>query len=78
MDTKERSGAIAANVRAEIARQKLRQDELSNRLHMSRSTFSRRFSGEFAWTAGELAALADELKVPIENLFHSAAGDTDT
>jgi transcriptional regulator with XRE-family HTH domain len=78
MDTQERSGTIAANVRAEIARQKLKQEDLGNRLHMSRSTFSRRFSGEIAWTAGEVAALAAELKVPIGDLFGSAATNGDT
>ena len=61
--------AIAANVRAEMARRRLRAVTVAAELGMSQPAMSRRLSGEVPFTAIEVYRLAQILDVPIESLF---------
>lgn len=58
---------VAAEVRAEIARQqtKVAQEDLAAELEMSRKALSDRLSGEVEWRITELLRLGEILDVPI-------------
>lgn len=64
---------VAANVRAEVARQRLRQGALAVRLGRAPSWLSRRLSGDVAFRLDELEAIADVLGVPVIDLLGVAA-----
>jgi len=61
---------IAANVRAEVARQGRRHNDAAAVLGIHKANLSRRMRGEVAFRADELALLADWLGVPIASLVH--------
>ena len=59
---------VAANVRAEMARQKISQVKLAETLRVSQPAISRRLSGRVALNVDELARIADILGVPVAEL----------
>lgn len=60
---------VAAEARAEIARQRLTLREVAARLGMVHTSLHRRLTGEIDFSVSELAALADVLEVPLEQFF---------
>ena len=56
---------VAAEVRAELARQKVSQEALCARIGMSQSTLSRRITGEYPFDTTELAKIAEALGVSV-------------
>lgn len=56
---------VAANVRAELARQRKSGRAVAEALNQPASTFSRRLSGAIPFTVTELADLAGYLDVPL-------------
>jgi transcriptional regulator with XRE-family HTH domain len=60
---------IAAEVRAELARQKMSVSEAARRLGWTQSFLQRRVMGDRGFEASELAAVAGLLDVPVEVFF---------
>lgn len=56
---------VAANVRAELARQRKSGRAVAEALNLPASTLSRRLSGVVPFTVAELANLAEYLDVPL-------------
>lgn len=67
------SERVAAEVRAEIARQGLNQASMATRLGWSQPFLSRRLAGVVALSVGELVVIADNLGVPVAQFFPSSA-----
>jgi transcriptional regulator with XRE-family HTH domain len=65
--------AIAAEVRAEVARQQKSQREIGEILGLPQPSVQLRLKGERAFRAEELAALAAALGVPVERFFPAPA-----
>lgn len=61
--------SVAAEVRAEMARQRISQSRVRLALGLSQSAMSRRITGELPFDVGELAALAELLGVPPARFF---------
>lgn len=57
------SGRLAGNIRAEIARQGMRQEDLAAKLGISRSTLNQRLQGRSQFTVGDLGEVAQILGV---------------
>lgn len=64
---------VSDNVRAEMARRRVTQDDLATHLGISRTAVTRRLSGEVDFRHQELVAIAGRLEVPLEQLLASAA-----
>ena len=62
------STTVAANVRAEMARQKKRQTDLGEALGLTQGAVSKRLSGAVALDVNELGVIAEFLGVPVERL----------
>lgn len=60
---------IGAEIRAEMARQDISQEELARRLGWSQQWVSRRITGVTPVDAGELEAIAAALGVPVSQLL---------
>lgn len=60
---------IAAEVRAEISRQKKPQREIADILGLSQQQVSERVRGDVEWRISELVRVADWLQVPITNFL---------
>ena len=60
---------IAANVRAEMARRRLRGAGLAAELGLSKDAMSRRLTGDVPFSALEVRRLAQILRVSMESLF---------
>lgn len=60
---------IAANVRAEVARRRLRQADIAEHLGLDQRAVSRRLLGQVEFSASELAELAELLGTPIATLY---------
>lgn len=60
--------SIAAEVRAEMARQRRSQTSIAAELGWTQAFLSRRLCGEVAWGADEIEAVAGALGVPIGQL----------
>lgn len=60
------SQSVAAEVRAEMARQQKAGVDLAKHLGMKQSTLSRRLTGEIAFNLDQIAAVAEWLEVEIE------------
>lgn len=58
---------IAAEVRAEISRQKKPQREIADMLGLSQQQVSERVRGDVEWRISELVRVAGWLQVPITN-----------
>lgn len=63
------SGRIAAEVRAELARQAITQQELGERLGYTQWWVSRRVTGLTPFTAAEIIRVAEVLGVPVTNFL---------
>lgn len=62
---------MAAEIRAEMARQRKTGRELAAHLHCSQQSASRRVNGETAIDLDELASIAEWLEVPVMKLLGS-------
>lgn len=67
------SRRVAAEVRAELARQRVSQETLCTRIGMSQSTLSRRITGDYPFDTNELAAIAAVLGVPVSKFIPAGA-----
>lgn len=66
-------GRIAAEVRAEMARQNKTQREIAAILGIPQPSLCLRVNGERSFRAEELAVLAEALDVPVERFMAGAA-----
>jgi len=64
---------IAAEVRAEVARQKKSQREIASMLGVDQAGAWRRLNGEQPWRADELVKLAEALGVPVAQFLGERA-----
>jgi transcriptional regulator with XRE-family HTH domain len=64
---------VAATVRAEMARRRVRQTALAKHLDLSQAAVSRRLNGETEFAVGELLAVADLLGVSAASLLAEPA-----
>lgn len=60
---------IAAEIRAELARQKRTQKDLAEAIHISEVGVSRRLSGVTPLDVNEVYAIAEWLGVPVEQFL---------
>ncbi len=65
-------GLVAAEVRAELARQRISIRQAAFRLGWGQATAYRRLTGEAALDAGHLHQLAQLLGVPVATFFETA------
>lgn len=61
--------AIAAEVRAELARQNKTQRDVAEAIDMAQPVVSLRLQGKRSWRAEELARLAEWLDVPVSRFI---------
>jgi len=61
--------AIAAEVRAELARQNKTQREIAEVLRLPQPSVQRRLAGKIPFRGEELVTLADALGVPVERFL---------
>lgn len=64
---------VAAEVRAEMARQGVRQWQLAAHLNLPQTAISRRLKGDITFDLGELEKVADFLGVPAAQLLAEPA-----
>lgn len=62
------SDSVAAEVRAEMGRQRLSQRQLAARLGWDPRMLSRRLNGEVAFSTSDLDAISDALSIPLSTL----------
>ena len=67
------SAAVAANIRAELARQRVSQFVVADRLGLSQAAVSRRLSGGTPFELDEVEAIASLLGVPLVDLIAERA-----
>ncbi len=67
--TAARIGAVAAEVRAHLARQRVTQNAAAEATGIGAASMSRRLAGEYPFTVEELFSLADLLRVDIRSFF---------
>lgn len=60
---------VAAEVRAEVARQRISQTRLAEHLSISQAGISRRLSGDTPFDLNELTAVAKFLGVPVSHFL---------
>lgn len=63
------TASVAAEVRAELARQRRPQRDLAEAIGLSQQAASRRLCGEVPFDIAELAKVAELLRVPIEQFL---------
>lgn len=63
---------VAAEVRAELGRQRMSQEALAARIGISQQALSRRLLGQYPFNTSELAKAAEALKVPVGRLLSRA------
>ena len=68
-----RTAQVAANIRAELARQRVSQRTLADELGMSPAALSNRLAGATPIDVNELGAIADALGVSASALLDVAA-----
>lgn len=68
--------AVAAEVRAEIARQSRRQQEVADLLGLSQTAVSRRLRGVTDFEVGELLKVAAFLRVPVTQFLPAQTAAT--
>ena len=71
--TKTITQRVAANVRAELARNELRQDKVVAALCMSQSAVSRRLKGQVDFTVTELSVVAKLVGLEPQDLLTAGA-----
>lgn len=64
---------VAAEIRAELARQKISQTTVAIVLGVSQASASRRLSGETPMDVNDLIKLAELLRVPVARFLPEAA-----
>ncbi len=72
MDDKQvavRSADVAAEVRAHLARRRVRHCAAAEVIGIGQASMSRRLAGEYPFTVVELLKLADHLNVDIRSFF---------
>lgn len=69
---------IAAEILAEIARQKKTQREVAAMLGMTLPSIQFRLSGERSFRAEEIATLAEKLRVPVTQFLATATDATES
>jgi transcriptional regulator with XRE-family HTH domain len=65
--------AVAAEVRAELARKQMSQHALAAALGVAQQTVSRRLTGEVPFDVAELGRVAEILGVPVGQFFPASA-----
>ncbi|WP_250504883.1 helix-turn-helix domain-containing protein [Bowdeniella massiliensis] len=65
-------GAVAAEVRAELARQQIGISDLAERVGMARTTLSRKINKTGAFTPAELSRIGHELGTSAADLMRRA------
>lgn len=60
---------VAANVRAEVARRRIRQADLADAMGLDQRAVSRRLLGHVEFSATELQKVAQILDVPVARLL---------
>jgi len=60
--------AVGATVRAELARKRISQTVLAEKLHLSQTAVSRRLTGKKAFDVEELAVVSLVTGVPVDRL----------
>jgi transcriptional regulator with XRE-family HTH domain len=70
------SQAVAGTIRAELARRRLSQRDLAQKLAMSQSSLNRRLTGAQAWDLDELHRVAELLEIDARDLLPAAAVTT--
>ncbi len=66
--------AIGLNVKAELAKRRVRQADAAKILGIGQASVSARLTGKVSFTAPELAVIAQWLSVPVERLFEPVPG----
>lgn len=61
---------VAANIRAEVARRKLRQEDVAEGLRMTRASVSALLNGQTALTLGKVQQVAEFLGVEPSKLLN--------
>lgn len=64
---------VAAEIRAEMARQRMTQVRLSEALGLSQPQVAKRLKGEIAFDTTELETVARTLGVPVTHFFPAVA-----
>ena len=67
-----RNASVAANIRAEMKRQRIRQPVIAAALGLSQASVSRKLTGHTPLTVDELAVVADVLGVDLVELVKAA------
>lgn len=73
MTSTDTRAAVAAEVRAAMARNKVTQQQLADSIGISRMSLSARLNGVRAFTSDDLFAIAYALDVPVADLMVRAA-----
>lgn len=60
---------ITAHIRVEIARRDMAVHMIAQRMNMATSSWYRRMADPLVWRIGELVALAEILRVPLDVLI---------
>lgn len=66
---------VAAEVRAELARQRISGRQAARRLGWTQQALSRRLTGDIPFNVADLDALAGLLEVPISTFFPQMRGE---
>lgn len=64
---------VPANVRAELARRRIRQNEVAEKLGVSRQNVAQRLNGTVDFRVGELAVIADMCGISLAELVDAKA-----
>ena len=64
---------VAATIRAELARRRIPQTIVAERLGMSQPSLSRRLTGDTPFDVNELAIVAEILGIPLATLIGDAS-----
>lgn len=67
---------VAAEVRAEVARQGVNRQGIAEQLGMSEARLSLRMNGHVEWKVSELLAVAEVLNVPVSKFLPAAVPAT--
>lgn len=66
-----KANGVAANVRAQLARQMVSQTTIGNILGLSKTAVSRRMRGDMEFRADELQSIATHLGVDVASFYES-------
>ncbi|MBP7973443.1 MAG: helix-turn-helix transcriptional regulator [Candidatus Nanopelagicales bacterium] len=71
--TQKVSDTVSGEIRAQLARKRLTQGDLSTALGISQPQVSSRLLGRIGWSIDELATVAAWLDIPLADLVKDAA-----